>query len=50
MAAKYENKQNRRNTVWCYLNNEHEHEHEHEHEREQDLGDKALTLKNTLIK
>ena len=40
MAAKYENKQNRRNTVWCYLNNEHE----------QDLGDKALTLKNTLIK
>jgi hypothetical protein len=46
MAAKYENKQNRRNTVWCYLNNEHEHEHEHE----QDLGDKALTLKNTLIK
>jgi hypothetical protein len=46
MAAKYENKQNRRNTVWCYLNNEHEHEHG----QEQDLGDKALTLKNTLIK
>ena len=44
MAAKYENKQNRRNTVWCYLNNEHEHEHE------QNSGDKALTLKITLIK